>query len=205
MKIGIMGGTFNPIHNGHLLIAENAYHQHQLDQILFMPAGIPPHKQHLGILNKEQRCAMIEAAIEGISYFKLDRREVDACEISYTYLTLSLLKEEQPQDEFYFIMGADSLAYFDQWKNPDIILQKATVLAAVRDGFDTGALRTQSQRITQKLGGQIGFITTPEFDVSSKDIRNRVASGQSIRFLVPDQVREYILKQNLYTTAQSEH
>lgn len=200
MKIGIMGGTFNPIHNGHLLIAENAYHQYGLDQIVFLPAGIPPHKQHMGILDKDHRCAMIDLAIENIPYFRLDRREVDAAQISYTYLTLTQLKEENPEDEFFFIMGADSLAYFDKWKNPKIILNKATVLAAVRDEFDTGALKQEIKRITDKLGGNIGFITTPEFDVSSQNIRNRVACGQSIRFLVPDKVRDYILYHNLYGT-----
>lgn len=200
MRIGIMGGTFNPIHNGHLLIAENAFQQFHMDQILFLPAGLPPHKQNMGVLNKEHRCAMIQAAIEEIPYFQLDRREVDAAEISYTYKTLMQLHEEHPQDQFFFIMGADSLAYFDHWKNPDIILKHATVLAAVRDEYDREALKQKSLQITEQLGGEIGFISTPEFDVSSQNIRTRVSEGQSIRFLVPEKVRQYIIEQQLYTT-----
>lgn len=203
MKIGIMGGTFNPIHNGHLLIAENAFHQYQMDKLIFLPAGIPPHKQNAGILDKEHRCAMIQAAIEDISYFQLDRREVDSLEISYTYKTLTKLKEEHPRDEFYFIMGADSLAYFDHWKYPDIILKHAMVLVAVRNSYDQAALKQEIIRITEKLGGKIGYITTPEFDVSSQNIRERILGGQSIRFLVPDKVQQYIISHNLYKNLSS--
>ncbi len=198
MRIGIMGGTFNPIHNGHLLIAENAYHQFELDKVLFMPAGIPPHKQNQGILDGEIRCSLVEAAISDISYFELDEREVNCNEISYTYRTLAKMKEEHPADDFFFIMGADSLLYFDKWVKPDEILRYATVLVAVRDSVDVTMLKNKMNSITAELGGTMGFITTPEFDVSSKEIRNRISKSNSIRFLVPEMVRRNILDNNLY-------
>ena len=111
-KIGIMGGTFNPIHNGHLLIAENARWQFGLDQICFLPAGIPPHKQNLMVLDGHSRCEMVQLAIEDNPDFYLSDYEVQRTEPSYTYLTLEYLKQKYPEDTLYFIMGADSLRDF---------------------------------------------------------------------------------------------
>lgn len=198
MRIGIMGGTFNPIHNGHLLIAENAYDQFHLDKVLFVPAGIPPHKQQLEILDKELRCAMIEAAIGNVPYFKLDRREIDSMEISYTAATLTQLSIEQPDNTFYFIMGADSLAYLDKWRSPEIILSHATILAAVRDTMETEQLNAEIHRITQLIPGDIKPIYTPTFNVSSKEIRQRIKDHRSIRYLVPESVDRFITEKKLY-------
>lgn len=198
MRIGIMGGTFNPIHNGHLLIAENAYDQFHLDKVLFIPAGIPPHKQQLEILDKELRCAMIEAAIGNVPYFKLDRREIDSMEISYTAATLTQLSIEQPDNTFYFIMGADSLAYLDKWRSPEIILSHATILAAVRDTMETEQLNAEIHRITQLIPGDIKPIYTPTFNVSSKEIRQRIKDHRSIRYLVPESVDRFITEKKLY-------
>lgn len=198
MKIGIMGGTFNPIHNGHLLIAENAHDQFDLDEVWFMPAGIPPHKQNMGILDKEIRCELILQAIKDVTYFSLERREVDDAKISYTYLTLTDLKDEYPENEFYFIMGADSLAYFDKWKKPDIILEKAAILVAVRDELDTENVNDKIEQIKKIYNGNIFPIVTPNFCVSSAEIRRRIETGRSIRFLVPEAVQKIIKEQNLY-------
>lgn len=198
MKIGIMGGTFNPIHNGHLLIAEHAHDQFQLDEVWFMPAGVPPHKQNMGIMPKDIRCRLIKAAIKDVSYFSLCRREVDSTEISYTYKTLTQLTLDFPEDEFYFIMGADSLAYFDKWKAPDIILSKATILAAVRDEMDLDEVNYKIGKIKEQFTGNIFPIITPSFNVSSAEIRKRLSEGRSTRFLVPEAVWTIINDQNLY-------
>ena len=198
MKIGIMGGTFNPIHLGHLLIAENAYDEYGLDEVIFMPAGIPPHKRE-GVLDKEHRCSMILEAIKDIPYFSLDRREVDSEDVSYTYITLSKLKEEHPENTYYFIMGADSLDFFINWMRTDIILEKAIILAAVRDNMDMDKMNKDKISILLKYPyGKIEFLSTPEFNVSSNDIRKRVLNKQSIKYLVCDSVREYIYDNALY-------
>jgi len=199
MRIGIMGGTFNPIHNGHLLIAENAYHQFHLDKILFMVAGNPPHKTNLTVVDSSHRCQMVKEAILNVPYFELDEREVHNQRLSYTYLTLTELKQSHPEDEFFFIMGADSLLYFEKWRNPEIILEKATVLIAVRDMVDSDKVLSTAKGITKKLGGTMDLIQTPMFDVSSNNIRSRIANKDTVRYLLPDSVIDYIKKNNLYT------
>ncbi|MCR4955872.1 MAG: nicotinate-nucleotide adenylyltransferase [Lachnospiraceae bacterium] len=199
MRIGIMGGTFNPIHNGHLLIAENAYHQFHLDKILFMVAGNPPHKTNLTVVDSSHRCQMVKEAILNVPYFELDEREVHNQRLSYTYLTLTELKQSHPEDEFFFIMGADSLLYFEKWRNPEIILEKATVLIAVRDMVDSDKVLSTAKEITKKLGGTMDLIQTPMFDVSSNNIRSRIANKDTVRYLLPDSVIDYIKKNNLYT------
>lgn len=199
MKIGIMGGTFNPIHNGHLLIAEHAYDQFDLDQVWFMPAGIPPHKRNDGILDGDTRCKMVEKAICNVDYFQLCRKEVDSTEISYTYKTLTELSEEYKEVQWYFIMGADSLAYFDKWREPGIILEKATILVAVRDNMDLQEeVEKEISRIKGLLSGEIYSINTPVFNVSSREIRERAKQGRSTRFLVPDEVWNFMNEQEIY-------
>ncbi|MBE5906908.1 MAG: nicotinate-nucleotide adenylyltransferase [Lachnospiraceae bacterium] len=199
MKVGIFGGTFNPIHNGHLLIAENAYTQFQLDKVVFLPAGIPPHKQSMGILDGKRRIEMVASAIKDIPYFTYDPIEVEQQCVNYTYQTLYTLKQTHDSWDLYFIMGADSLLYFDKWVKPDAILQQATILAAVRDGVDTTDLQEKIESIRRQYSGNLGIIHTPEFNVSSHDIRKRVADKQSIRFLVPEAVRTIIQEEKLYT------
>ena len=169
LKIGIMGGTFDPIHYGHLMIAENAAEQFGLDQIWFMPNGNPPHKRNSNITSAEHRCAMVELAIAGNPRFTLSRREVDADGVCYTYETLASLHEECPDDRFYFIMGADSLSEFESWRNPDIICQNAVILAAVRDLTDDGALQDQIRHLTEKYQAEIFRIQTPNFSISSRE------------------------------------
>lgn len=204
LKIGIMGGTFDPIHYGHLMIAENAAEQFGLDQIWFMPNGNPPHKRNSNITSAEHRCAMVELAITGNPRFTLSRREVDADGVCYTYETLASLHKECPDDRFYFIMGADSLSEFESWRNPDIICQNAVILAAVRDLTDDGALQDQIRHLTEKYQAEIFRIQTPNFSISSHNIRKRCAEQTSIRYLLPDRVREYIAVNNLYCGAKKE-
>ena len=142
---------------------------------------------------------MILEAIKDIPYFSLDRREVDSEDISYTYITLSKLKEEHPENTYYFIMGADSLDYFINWMRTDIILEKAIILAAVRDNMDMDKMNKDKISILLKYPyGKIEFLSTPEFNVSSNDIRKRVLNKQSIKYLVCDSVREYIYDNALY-------
>ena len=197
-RIGIMGGTFNPIHYGHLMIAENAYQQFDLDEVIFLPTGHMPHKDCGGTEMTKHRCEMVRLAIKQHPHFTLSTYEVDRREVNYTYLTLEAMKEEHPENAYYFIMGADSLFSFDSWRCPDRICASATVLAAVRDHLTESKVDEQIRKIADLFQGQIHRLDTPNFNVSSREIRARVAKGESIRFLLPEEVRNYIEKNDLY-------
>lgn len=198
MRIGILGGTFNPIHLGHLLIAENAYEQFKLDRVNIMPAHISPFKLDTKVLDKEDRKKIIELSIADNPHFVMDPREIDSDSISYTYLTLSDMKANNPEDELFFILGADSLKTIKNWRNPQIIFDNATVLAAVRDNDDIDDLKRYADEIKALFNGNVGFIKTPTYDVSSTDIRRRIASGESVRYMICDAAIEYITDNNLY-------
>mgnify|MGYP000879624703 CR=1 FL=1 len=135
-KIGIMGGTFNPIHFGHLLLAETAFHQFQLDEILIMPTKNPYYKKISNSVTEEDRVAMAELAIEDNGHFRLSKEELNREGNTYTVETLSHLTERHPDYEYFFIMGADSLDYFEEWMHPEIISKKAVLLVAVRSQWD---------------------------------------------------------------------
>ena len=198
MKIGILGGTFNPIHLGHLLIAENAYSQFSLDRVNIMPAFISPFKLDSSVLNKEDRKKIIELSIKDNPHFVLDTREIDSEQISYTYITLSQMKADNPEDELYFILGADSLKTIKNWRNPQIIFDNATILAAVRDNDDISDLKAYASEIKSLFNGKVEYIITPAFDVSSTDIRKRIATGESVKYMLSDAAIEYINNNNLY-------
>lgn len=197
-RIGIMGGTFNPIHYGHLLIAENACEQFQLNQVIFMPAGSPPHKNNNQILNAGNRLDMIQLAITDNPHFSCSDYEILKEGICYTYLTLQEFKNRFPEYHVYFIMGADSLAYFETWRHPEEISRLCTILAAVRDGLNIEELLPIQAHLNEKYGTQASFINTPNFSVSSQMIRQRVFNRQSIRYLVPDAVEKYIKQHKIY-------
>ncbi|MBQ9342194.1 MAG: nicotinate-nucleotide adenylyltransferase [Lachnospiraceae bacterium] len=198
MRIGILGGTFNPIHLGHLLIAENAFEQFKLDRVNIMPAHISPFKIDTKVLDKEHRKKIIELSIADNPHFVMDPREIDSDSISYTYLTLSDMKANNPEDELFFILGADSLKTIKNWRNPQIIFDNATVLAAVRDNDDIDDLQCYADELKALFNGNVGFIKTPTYDVSSTDIRRRIASGESVRYMICDAAIEYITDNNLY-------
>lgn len=197
-KIGIMGGTFDPIHYGHLMIAENAAEQFGLDQVWFIPTGNPPHKKSSGITDAVHRCNMVKLAISGNPRFSLSMREVEDSGVCYTYRTLTALCSEYQKDQFYFIMGADSLFEFEDWRKPAVICEKAVILAAVRDRTDDASLDDQIRYLKEKFQAEIFRIQTPNFSISSHNIRERIAQGSSVRYLLPDCVREYIAAKKLY-------
>ena len=197
-KTGIMGGTFNPIHIGHLLLAENAKEAFGLDEILFVPSGLPYMKNGIEIADKWMRLEMTRLAVSDNPAFVLSSAEVEREGNSYTWETLELLREKEPETEFFFIEGADSLFAMESWKNPEIIFRDCTILAAVRDGKDDDDLREQIARLEKKYGARIGLIGMKEISFSSTDIRERIRDGRSIRYMVPDKVIEYIKKYRLY-------
>lgn len=201
MKIGIMGGTFDPIHNGHLTIAEYAYRLYQLDEVWFLPNGNPPHKHTPEILkNVQDRLAMTSLAIEDVPYFKLNTYETDKTTMSFSYQTIAHFCEKYPEHHFYFILGADSLFSIESWVHPELIIGKITILAAYRDDMDTPEeMNQQIAYLNQKYGGDIRLLKTPLVLVSSHEIRQAIAEGAEMNTLpVPKKVADYIFTHNLY-------
>ena len=196
-KIGIMGGTFNPIHKGHIQIAQSAYEQYHLDEVWFMPNHIPAYKDNTEIVSGIDRYRMVEMAIETYAYFKASDFELKQDGATYTCNTLALLKKRYPQHEFYFIMGADSLYHIESWKDPEKILEMATIVVAGRAGTGT-SLSSQIEYIENKYDATIYRLNSPVLEISSNDIRRRVRDGESIRYLLPSKVVDYIYGHNLY-------
>ena len=196
--IGIMGGTFNPVHNGHLLLCEKIREEFELDKILFMPAKNPPHKLDLSIICSEHRMMMTKIATRSNPFFEVSDIEMKRTGASYTVDTLSGLKELYgPETQFALIIGADSMVQFHSWKDYRIIQSMAALLVAKRPETDS---RELDQCIKDRLeeGGRIYLAKAEAMDYSSTEIRDRVARGQSIRYQVPEEVESYIYSNNLY-------
>ena len=202
-KIGIMGGTFHPIHYGHLIIAENAYEQYHLDQVIFMPTGHAPHKSFSGDEMTKHRCEMVRLSIEDNPHFSLSLREAERERTTYTYQTLETLHSEYPEAEIYFILGADSLYNFNTWAHPERICEQAVILAAVRDNLTERRVDEMITELREQYGARVHRINTPNFNVSSASIRERAERGQTIRYLLPPVAEKYILDHNLYRQKDS--
>ena len=199
MKIGIMGGTFDPIHNGHLMLGEYAYRQFDLDLIWFMPNGNPPHKSNDSIeSHTKNRVEMVKRAISGTEYFSLQPYEAETKEVHYSYKTMDYFKRSYPEHEFYFIIGADSLFSIEKWVHPEILLKKCVILAAYRDEKGTEEMLAQIAYLNQKYQADIRLLNTPNVDISSSEIREKLKRGQSIQEIVPDTVYAYIEENQLY-------
>lgn len=197
-KIGIMGGTFDPIHIGHLMLAEQAYDKFDLDKVLIMPTGNPPHKDNAVSVPTKHRVQMARLAIENNKHFELSLVEVERSGYTYTYETLENLKKENPDVEYYFIIGADSLLDFDKWREPNKICEDATILVATRYNLSSKELKRQIEEVSNKYNAKIYSLETPNIDISSKLIRALVSTGKSIKYYVTSDVERYIYKNNLY-------
>ena len=197
-KIGIMGGTFNPIHIGHLILAEMAYEQFGLDKVIFMPNSQPPHKLDEEIEEDICRVAMVELAIQDNPHFALSLFEINRQGINYTANTLTELAKEYPDTVFYFILGGDSIANIEKWRNPATIMKLCHLVACIRDDVDEEELEKQIQYLNEKYETEVYKLDIPMMDISSTLVRERKANGESIKYLVPDSVVHYIEKHNLY-------
>lgn len=200
MKIGIMGGTFDPIHNGHLMLGKAALVQFSLDEVWFMPNGNPPHKSKSSIQSDaHHRAFMTGLAIEGIKEFKLELYEVNRNDVSYSYKTLEHFHRCYPTDEFYFIIGADSLFAIENWVHPERIFPVCTILAAYRDEINTPEeMQIQIQYLKQKYQADVRLLNAPLMDVSSHELRESIRTGHKISDYVPENVEDYIMEEGLY-------
>ncbi|MGO5052302.1 nicotinate-nucleotide adenylyltransferase [Lachnospiraceae bacterium LCP25S3_G4] len=199
MKIGIMGGTFNPIHIGHLLLGEFAYEAFNLDVIWFLPNGNPPHKDSdLMISSIDHRVEMTKLAIEDTPYFELSLHEIKKSSVSYSFETMEFFQEKYVDDTFYFIVGADSLFSMESWMQPERLFQKCTILVAYRDDKDVEEMKCKIDFLKRKYHAKIELLSAPLLEISSSIIRSRVSHNRSIRYMVPDKVQNYIQENNLY-------
>ena len=200
MKIGIMGGTFDPIHNGHLMIADYAYHNFHLDEIWFLPNGNPPHKDNPSLIdNSCHRKEMVQLAISEYPHYKLCSYELDRTEKSYSYSTMEEFAKLYPDYEFYFIIGADSLFSLEKWKHPERLLKVVTMLAAFRDDIDQSSqMNKQIEYLNHKFQSDIRLLHTPLLAISSSEIRNNIKHGVADALPVPDAVASYIKEHRLY-------
>lgn len=199
MRIGIMGGTFDPIHNGHLMLGRYARDLFELDEVWFMPNGNPPHKVSDSIESQtKHRVEMVRRAIKHENSFVLQLYEVNRKEVNYSYLTMEHFKDSYPEREFYFIIGADSLFSLDRWVHPERLLKTCVMLAAYRDGKNTSEMETQIQYLNQKYDADIRLLMTPDVDISSSEIRQRLKDNEPIDEIVPQVVCEYIKEHQLY-------
>ena len=195
-RVGIYGGTFDPIHIGHLVIASKIQATLHLDEVVFVPAGIPPHKDPALVTPASDRLAMLRLAIADNPTFTVDTLELDRDGRSFTADTLRTFREREPDADLWFIMGGDSLADLHTWRSPATIASLTRLAVARRPGWDTDI--EAANRRTPATTGRIDLIDTPLIDIASHEIRARVRDGQPVRYLIPDSVLEYIRENGLY-------
>lgn len=191
-KIGVLGGTFDPIHMGHLVLAEQVREKFQLDRVIFIPSATPPHKTEQKLSLANHRFEMTKLALEGNLYFSVSDIELKRKGLSYTVETLRELKGLYKDSEIYFLTGSDVLDEITTWRDPEEIYKLAKIVIAVRPGFNKFDPEDHfaKKSIIAKITG---------VDISSTQIREKVRRGESIKYLVPSKVEEYIKKRNLYT------
>jgi nicotinate-nucleotide adenylyltransferase len=196
MRVGIYGGTFDPVHYGHLVLAEQCREQLRLDSVWFLPAAVPPHKQGAEISEAEHRAAMLEIAVAGHPQFHVEPHELERGGTSYTVETLEHFRRSDPALELVLLIGADSLVELPTWREPGRILALASIGAVNRgrSAIDLSPLYTQIPASV----GRVLVVQMPGIDLSATDIRRRVSEGRSIRYLTPRGVEAYIQEQRLY-------
>ncbi len=198
MNIGVLGGTFDPIHNGHIIVAEGVKARLNLAEVIFVPAGQPWLKQGTPVSPAEHRAQMVRLAISERPYFKLTTVEIDRPGPTYTVDTIAELKAGlSAEDELFFILGWDSLAQLPRWKEPSRLINMCRLVAVTRPGYQLPDLKSL-EAIVPGLSQRLILLDRPEIDISAAEIRRRVAQGLSIRHLVPEPVDAYIKQHKLY-------
>ncbi len=199
-KIGIMGGTFDPIHSGHLMLGKQAYEEYDLDCVWYMPSRQPPHKKDHQITSPANRLEMVRLAVENTPFFACSDFELCRTEgNTYTADTLLLLKQAYPDTEFYFIVGADSIFDIEKWYHPEIVMKNAVILAADRScGHDDIPLNRQIEYLAKKYDARICRLHSRRMDVSSQLLREKIQNGECISSYIPDPVAQFIEEHHLY-------
>jgi nicotinate-nucleotide adenylyltransferase len=185
-RLGIFGGVFDPVHFGHLQVAEAARECLNLSDLIFVPSGLPPHKC-LPVASCQDRLNMLKIATSKNPYFSISKLEIEKKECSYTKDTVEELKIIYKETEFYFVIGSDTISELKEWKEIDDLFREVKFVAVTRHGFPI-----------EDTNSRIEIITSPTLAISSSEIRRRIKKGRSIKYLVPERVEEYIYENNLY-------
>lgn len=205
MKIGIMGGTFNPIHIGHLTLGQWAMNELNLDEVWFIPTGISYQKEKLQVLPGEERLHMTELAIADNVAFKCLDMEVKREGYTYSYETMEQLKRQYPEDTFYFIVGADCLFAIENWKYPEKIFESCILAAAIRGKASLGEMEKKKTQLEARFNGKVVLFPFSKLEISSTEIRSRVHEGKSIEHMVPEKVKKYIEEKGFYRETKNNH
>jgi nicotinate-nucleotide adenylyltransferase len=202
MRIGILGGTFDPVHIGHLLLAEQGREQGRLDEVWFVPAAHPPHKEGLSLTRFEQRVEMLALALAGNPAFRIDELEKERLGPSYTADTLAELRRRHPSYEFWLLLGSDALLDLPHWHQPLRVLEQAGLLVTTRPGSPvvTAEQLRKQLHLPAQTSLRLEMIDMPQIDISSRDLRRRAAAGRSLRYFLPRAVECYIHDKRLYTS-----
>ncbi len=208
MRVGVFGGTFNPVHIGHIRGAISTYETFKLDKVLFLPIGIPPHKKD-NVAAAEYRYQMLKMAIDGLEGFEISRLELDSDTVNYTIDTVRELKKLYPSDELFFMVGTDAFFYLDLWKEYKTLVSLIPFILICRPEYDTGPVEEKYSGIVEFVEavevcpyeckpGRVYIYKPPAFDISSSMVRDKVRSGSIIRYLVPEAVEKFIIEKGLY-------
>ena len=197
-RIGILGGTFDPIHNAHLLLGESAREQFNLDRVIYIPNNLAHLPNRTEITPGDVRYQMVKMAISYNPYFTCSRIEIDKPEGTYTYNTIQELKVMYPGDELYLILGGDSIIGIDTWYRAKDLLTSCTILAAVREDDDLAALDKKRNELKKIYNADIRLLKFNRIDISATEIRQRIRSGRSVRYMLPDEVVEFLCIKGLY-------
>jgi len=198
IELGILGGTFDPIHNGHMYMAKVAMEQLEIDEVHFMPTGVVPHKNNDFITDSKHRYNIVSCAVQNFEKYTVSDMEIKRGRVCYTYETLTELKKKYVDAKLHFIVGADSIYYIDKWKKPEEIFKLACVTVIDRTTDTCHNINEYCRQTEEKYKGIIEVLSAHGPDISSTNIRNLVKNGESIENAVPKPVNEYILKHKLY-------
>lgn len=197
-----MGGTFNPIHYGHLLLAEQALEAFRLDTILLIPSGNSYMKKQDEIASASHRLAMTKLAVEGNPHFTVSDMDMRRSGASYLKDTLLELKANEPNTEFYFLFGADNLFEIEYWKDPAFLFRECTFLLAARGDYDVQTIRLKIEDLEHRFHARIELLPERKIDLSATEIRNRIRNHQSVRYMLPESVIQYIEDNHLYLSSK---
>jgi nicotinate-nucleotide adenylyltransferase len=201
LRVGILGGAFNPPHIGHLVCAQEALVQLELERVVFMPVGVPPHREIDLDPGAETRLELVELAVADDERFEASRIELDREAPSYTSDTLEQLAKDSPKDELFLILGGDQAAALASWHEPERVLERATVAVFERVSWSRNAIMIKIGRLPG--AERVRYLDMPLIQVSSSAIRRRVREGLPIRYLVPDKVADYISSHDLYSAGRT--
>lgn len=199
MKIGIFGGAFNPVHNGHIKLAENYFNELELDKLIFIPTAVPPHKASANLASAQMRFDMLKLAIHGNKDFDISLIEFERDGKSYTYDTLKQLEKMYPCSEFYLIIGADQFLSFHLWYKWQDILKMVTLCTAARESeAEKQKIKEYALKLEGMDDGKFYLLKAPVIRVSSSEVRNKLSKGMDISNLVDEKVYNYIIEKGIY-------